>query len=201
MIPVREATHDDVPRLAAALARAFADDPVAQWILGEGEGLQRRNKTFFAMEAHRHLDGDRVLTTDDVVAGAYWAPPGKWRTPTSHVVRTLPTMIRLMGRRLPRAGRALREIEKRHPSEPHWYLAVLGTDPEHQGKGVGGALLAPVLDECDRDGIGAYLESSKERNVPYYRRFGFEVVDQFDLPNGPPMWLMWREPRPPADDD
>ncbi len=63
-----------------------------------------------------------------------------------------------------------------HPHEPHWYLATLGTAVEQQGKGVGGALLRPVLEHCDAEGLPCYLESSKERNVPFYRRHGFEVV-------------------------
>jgi len=68
-----------------------------------------------------------------------------------------------------------------------------------QGHGLGVAVMEPVLRRCDEDGIGAYLESSKERNVPYYRRHGFEVVDEIDLPRGPRIWLMWREPaRGPA---
>ena len=79
--------------------------------------------------------------------------------------------------------------------EPHWYLAILGTDPPHQGKGVGGALLAPVLTRCDTEGTGAYLESSKPDNVPYYERFGFRVSGQIDMPDGPTMWPMWRDPQ------
>ena len=80
---------------------------------------------------------------------------------------------------------------------PHYYLSVLGTDPDQQGGGVGSALLGPVLDRCDADGIAAYLESSKESNVDFYIRHGFSVTDRIDLPDdGPALWFMWREPGP-----
>ena len=56
--------------------------------------------------------------------------------------------------------------------------------------------MRPVLEECDRDGIPAYLESSKERNVPLYERNGFRVQRTVDVPSGGPrIWLMWRDPR------
>jgi ribosomal protein S18 acetylase RimI-like enzyme len=91
----------------------------------------------------------------------------------------------------------MRRLEKAHPHEPpHYYLSQLGTDPPAQGRGFGTAVLEPVLAQCDRDGIGAYLESSKERNVDYYARFGFRTTETIHLPKGPDVWLMWRDPRP-----
>ena len=56
--------------------------------------------------------------------------------------------------------------------------------------------MRPVLVHCDREGLPCYLESSKERNVPFYRRHGFEVVQEVSLPgDGPSIWTMWREPQ------
>ena len=76
-----------------------------------------------------------------------------------------------------------------HPHEPHWYLASLGTAVDRQGKGVGRALMRPVLGALRRRGLPCYLESSKERNVPFYRRHGFEVVEEVPLPATGPSHL------------
>ena len=73
---------------------------------------------------------------------------------------------------------------------------MLGTDPSAQGSGLGSAVLAAMLSQCDRDGVSAYLESSKERNVDFYARHGFRVLEEYRLLRGPLVWLMWRDPRP-----
>jgi ribosomal protein S18 acetylase RimI-like enzyme len=121
-----------------------------------------------------------------------WAPPGKWRLGAWGQVRMLPDFIRLFGRRLPLASRGLNLVEAHHPRELHWYLAVLGTEPACQGQGIGSALMAPILERCDREGLPAYLESSKESNIAFYSRHGFEVTGEIRLPDGPPVWPMWR---------
>jgi predicted GNAT family N-acyltransferase len=92
---------------------------------------------------------------------------------------------------------AVSELMKReHPEEPHWYLAVIGSDPSVRGKGFGNALMRSRLERCDAEYAPAYLESSKPENVPYYERFGFEVTGEFRLPDGgPPLIPMWRTPR------
>ena len=56
--------------------------------------------------------------------------------------------------------------------------------------------MAPMVQRCDEEGMPAFLESSKEQNLAFYHRFGFEVTGTFDLhPDGPPLWSMWRDPR------
>jgi GNAT superfamily N-acetyltransferase len=99
-------------------------------------------------------------------------------------------------RGLPRMMSALAAVDAKHPKEPHFYLLAIGVDPPYQGQGVGSQLMAPILARCDAEGIPAYLESSKERNVPLYERNGFQVVEEMHLPGGgPPLWRMWRDPK------
>lgn len=191
----RLATEDDISPLAGALARAFGDDPVMAWLFGEDAGRRgARLERFFGHEAKRHRRHGEVLTTADRVGAAFWAPPGGWRTSTADLLRSVPFIGVAVGPRIPRAMRGFKLIDAAHPRAPHWYLAAVGTDPPAQGRGVGASLLRPVLDRCDREGLGAYLESSKERNISYYQRFGFAVTGEIPLPDGPTLWPMWREP-------
>jgi ribosomal protein S18 acetylase RimI-like enzyme len=167
------------------------------WLFGDRDAPRLRRLTrFMTSEARRHHRHDGlVLTAEGHPGAALWDPPGTWRTTWLEMARSAPTLLAAIGPRIPRALGGLALMEKSHPRQPHWYLAMLGTDPPQQGKGVVAALLDPVLTRCDTEGLGAYLESSKPANVPYYERFGFRVTGQIDLPDGPPLWPMWRDPR------
>jgi hypothetical protein len=57
-------------------------------------------------------------------------------------------------------------------------------------------VLRTMLEQCDHDGVAAYLESSKESNIDFYARHGFRVLDELRLLRGPTMWPMWRDARP-----
>jgi ribosomal protein S18 acetylase RimI-like enzyme len=92
----------------------------------------------------------------------------------------------------------LSEVERRHPHDVHWYLSILATDPTVQGRGLGTALLNPVLRRCDDEGLLAYTETQKQENVSWYRRAGFEVADTVSLGDSPTVWCLRREPVPGA---
>lgn len=194
------AAESDVDRMAAVLALAFEDDPVWSWMLpDEASRLRRLRGAFTVLLREVHLGhgaSEHTGRSGGVEAAALWDPPGQWRTPFSAQVRQAVPLMRAFGTRLPVALRALSRVESHHPEEPHWYLAFLGTDPQAQGKGLGTVLMRSRLDRCDEARMPAYLESSKESNVPYYEKFGFKVTRELRMPgNGaPPVWLMWRDP-------
>lgn len=198
MIRARLATRADVPDLATALAGAFRTDPVWRWVVGDIDRYDRRAEAMLGPETAVKLRYGHSYTTDDRAGAALWAPPGTWRGTLADAVRVARPMLRLTGLAGARRGLGvLRASERAHPKDDqHWYLAVLGTHPDHQSRGVGAALLKPVLDRCDLDGVGAYLESSNPANVGFYERHGFRPTAVV-TPNGsPPLTLMWRDPQP-----
>jgi GNAT superfamily N-acetyltransferase len=97
-------------------------------------------------------------------------------------------------RGLPRTLRGLNLMESKHPHDQHYYLPYVAVAPAWQGKGIGTALLQPVLRRCDDEGVPAYLEATSPRNRTCYERSGFHVTQEFTFPDGPPMWAMRREP-------
>lgn len=198
-ITVRPARRSDVPALARVLGRAFQDDPVMMWMQPDNTRRAAALAGFFgALTRYHYLAGAGVevaLSESGVGAAALWDPPGKGEPSPREQIAMLPAVIRAFRGRLGE-GRALTEQMKAvHPEEPHWYLGILGSDPESRGGGFGHALMTSRLDRCDAAGAPAYLESSNPDNIPYYNRFGFDVTGEIVIPDGPSLWPMWRQPR------
>lgn len=196
-IEVRPATTDDIPQLADVLSRAFTTDPPMSWVFrDEATRPDRLRALFTGALAEIFLPAGHLWTTGDVAGAAVWQPPGSWRTPDEVSERMAPAMGEFLPEELDRFLTFMGMIEDKHPDDPkHFYLEVLAADRERQGQGIGSACMRPVLDEADAAGFPAYLESSNLKNVPLYERHGFRVTDVVDLPEGPSLWLMWREPR------
>jgi GNAT superfamily N-acetyltransferase len=198
-ISVRPADPTEYDELAEVLTRAFVDDPVIEWFFPESSERPRRVRRFFReiVLGPGLTATSQIATSDDRGAVAIWSPPDQWRIGVGHQLRLLPRYVSIASLRwAPSRLLAFNQLEGHHPKgPPHWYLPTLGTDPDRQGHGLGSALLGDQLVRCDAEGLPAYLESSKETNVPFYERHGFAVTETFDLPDGPRLWLMWRDPR------
>jgi GNAT superfamily N-acetyltransferase len=129
-----------------------------------------------------------------------WLPPRTYprglRRDLTTYARSAPTSAHC-GKRIGRALALLSTVDKAHQevAEPHFYLAILGTDPQFQRSGAGTAALAPVLEQCDTEGLPAYLETQKEANIAYYARLRFELVRKLEVDGCPPIWTLRREPK------
>lgn len=187
---VRLAVPDDVPRLARTVARAFADDPVMRWFFPDDGDYEALQPTTVAFMARRWLATDTLWCTDDGVAMAGWIPPGRPE------VAIEPPAIDHPDWRLARFAAIRSAFDGNTPPEPHWYLNLLGTHPDWQRQGLGGALMRMVFAQADEAGLPCYLETETTANVAYYRHHGFEIRSEWDLHTdesaGPHMWGMLR---------
>jgi ribosomal protein S18 acetylase RimI-like enzyme len=196
---IRKARYSDVDGLTRTYVRAYDDDPVVNWIVRQDERRAHALKLFFRTCLLTFgMPHQEVYVTDDSSGGALWIPPGKSKISIIRQAPLLPKMIQVA--RPWGIIRLLQTVDifnRMHPKKEHYYLQFIGVDPLHQGKGIGGALLLPVIDLCNRHGYGMYLENSKEANLAFYQRHGFNVIRVIGLGRGsPPVWLMWREARP-----
>jgi GNAT superfamily N-acetyltransferase len=195
-VTVRRGTGDDVPRVAAVLAQAFATDPPMRWVMGASARAEDRLRPYFAALLRRlHLRSGEVWVSDDPVGAAAWVAPGHWPPPASLELALAPVLLRAFGRHPLRAVAAARVNGRCHPVEPHWFLDYIAVDACARGAGAGSALMRPVLERCDAEEVGAFLNAGSERSRDLYARHGFEVTRRVELPGGgPPLWQMWREP-------
>jgi ribosomal protein S18 acetylase RimI-like enzyme len=195
--PIRRATLADVPALTRMLARAYQEDPVAVWMCRSQTLRPAVLEALYSARLRQLLSHREIWVVPELSSAAVWLPPGSSKTPVPRdavLARSFLFHPSLLAR-LPLLAVGLMGVQRRHLPDPsHWYLSLLGTDPQAQGNGLGSSVLQPVLERCDIDGAPVYLETSKERNLGFYARYGFRVTGQLRLPRGPTMWLMWREP-------
>ncbi|WP_242107198.1 GNAT family N-acetyltransferase [Luteimonas aquatica] len=189
---VKIATTSDEDSVIALVVLAFGTDPAARWTWPDPRQYLQHFPDFiralggnaFAHRSAYHIDG--------YAGAALWLPPGiapdedrlvalLQRTGSASVQEDLLAVFEHMGRY--------------HPEEPHWYLPFIGVDPLQQGKGQGGALMRHALVRCDQDHMPAYLESSNPKNIPLYRRYGFELLGTIQAGGSPPIFPMLRKPR------
>ena len=195
----RRATAADSNGVIDVFTAAFATDPVMSWIgRRDAKRDQGRRAMFRYLVEKLGLAGNELWTAADYSAAALWVPPERadLKQPWWDEVTMIPTIVSFTGLSgLGRVDAFRKAADKHHPkSRPHFYLMTIGVDPRFQGQGLGSALLDATLAIIDAKGLPTYLESSNEKNVPLYKRHGYEVTSEFRAaPGAPPLWGMWRE--------
>jgi len=204
MSDVRPATVDDVDLLARIAAGGFYADPVLAWVLRDDDRRLEQLTSIFTGMVHDMLPDGGVVDLAGDACAAFWRTPdyehGRMAADRVADVMEEPGSAHdapapLSAEELERLGVLGEVMRDHHPHEPHWYLNVVSTLPGHQGRGLGAAALQPVLERCDADGTRAYLESTNPRNRTLYLRQGFVEADELQIPDGPAMLQMWRDPR------
>lgn len=185
----------DPATVAATLTAAFLADPLMGWVFEDAAARPAHLAHWWAWMLD-HLPGHATVhaTTDDRSAALWYGPDPVDDDAQRDFVGML---AGLLGAEAATAKlRGLSVIPASHPHDRrHWYLAAVGTRPEAQGTGSGGRVLAPVLARADAEGVACYLESSNPRNLTFYERLGFVVTGTIQVPGGPALTPMWRDPR------
>ena len=182
------------------LARAFADDPIFTWV--EPADRQRAlllEELFLALTRRSHRLAVALTTAPTLIGASLWKGPDlksltREQLALTGLDRISDTLSPAASARFDAVFDPIGAAMEADAPEPVWYLGVLGVAPDHQGKGLGSRLMRPMLERADREGLPVTLETAKARNLPLYRRHGFEVLRELSPPepDGPVVWTMKR---------
>jgi len=191
-IGVRAAADSDRQAVIDVITLAFCNDPMARWAFPEpATYLAAMPQLARAFGGNGFAHGAAHLV-DGGLAAAMWLPPGV--EPDAERMMAL-TEEHVPAHCLGDMMQIFERMERFHPTDPCWYLPLIGVDPACQGRGFGSALLRHATAQCDRDGVPAYLESSNARNIPLYQRHGFEILGSIQVGTSPTLVPMLRPPR------
>jgi len=190
---IKSANESNQEQAIAVILLAFATDPLTRWIYPDPQQYLRyfpEVVRLFGGNAFEHGTGYYI---DGFSGVALWLPPNVH--PREEETKTL------LQQTVPEENQkdvfaVLEQMGSCHPTEPHWFLPMIGVDPGHQGKGYGSMLMQHALIPCDRENKLAYLETSNPRNVRLYKRHGFELLETIQIGSSPTVFPMLRRPRP-----
>lgn len=195
-IAVRRASAGDLDLVTQIIAAAFAHDPLWGHAMARPDGGTAHHAGFWRLFAEGALRYPCTWLTSGGEATALWIPPGGTEMTPDQEQRLADLAAELLG---PGTGDFLELLTRfgaAHPHEPHYYLSLLGTHPDHRGQGIGMRLLARNLETVDSEHAAAYLESSNPANDRRYASLGFEPRGKFRHPgDGPVVTTMWRPAR------
>ena len=194
---IRSASAGDRGSVIATLTRAFRRDAIVRFLFPDDDTYPGRASLFFGHYFDVRLAGGEVFVCGEDVAGAsLWSPPGGNRLGHEFVEREWQRNVvgALRADEVQRYEAFTRVLDAITPAEPHWYLGLLGTDPDRQRTGVARALLTPMLSRSDREKVPVFLETGMPGNIEIYRRFGFSEIGEGTVPDGPRVWGLVRVP-------
>jgi GNAT superfamily N-acetyltransferase len=195
--------RNDIQKSGGILGKAFQNDP-AMLMMPAESGAEERIESSAKLFVNQLLaclrNGSPMIVKDTtrILSAFSLYPPGTYPIPlTEQIKMILVTVLKasLFSRQtwlaLNRGIKLLDEMKKKHPKNPHYYLEVLGVEPSYQGKGIGSMILKSINEKADKEGVGCYLETAQPRNLPLYKRFGYQIIDQ-KIILGVTLWFMWR---------
>jgi ribosomal protein S18 acetylase RimI-like enzyme len=174
-------TDSQIPAAAATLARAFHDDPLMVYAIPDPAERTRLLPDVYArMTRFGVLTGEVYVTAGAVEGVAVWLPPNAKWTRENIEASGMHETATLIG---DDAYQRYREVvgrewqaRERDMTGPCWYLFLLGVEPSRQRRGLGGALMRPILERANTEQLACYLETENQRNVAFYLKQGFDVI-------------------------
>jgi GNAT superfamily N-acetyltransferase len=194
-MPSRLATPADADAMATTLALAFADDPIWGPALARPDGQLTDVIPFWRLYVDGALRTSTAWLVDDAAAVAVWTPPGGSELSDAQEADADHWVQQHLSPELRVAFHELAErFEANHPHEPHAYLGLLATHPQHRGHGIAQQLLRENLAAWDAQGVPTYLESSNSANDHRYERAGYAKIGSFAsvLDDAVSVAMMWR---------
>jgi GNAT superfamily N-acetyltransferase len=182
----------DIELLVNVMVLAFAADPVARWMYRDPQRYLRYFGPFVRAFGGKAFSNGMAWRIEGNLGAAFWLAPSA-EVDGDAVARILDESV--PPGVLADVNAMFGEMAAYHPTTPHWYLPLIGVEPDLHNKGLGSALMKEGLKRCDEEHLPAYLEYTNPKSEAFYRALGFEAKGVIRVGDSPPMVPMLRPAR------
>jgi ribosomal protein S18 acetylase RimI-like enzyme len=179
---MKKALPSQKAQVIEILTESFDQNKSVNYVVKQDESRKERIRGLMNYSYNVCNAFGEVWFSEDEQACALVLYPDKKHTTLSAVLWDIKLAVSVIG--LSRVGQVLAresKIKAFHPKQPFSYLWFIGVNPKFQNSGKGSRLLEEIIKHSERDNRPIYLETSVDRNLPWYQKFGFEIFQSFDL--------------------
>jgi GNAT superfamily N-acetyltransferase len=192
----------DVKKASEVFVRAFHSDVLLEFLFPNEETREKYILEYFRTRIKFGILYGEVYASSPQIEGlAVWYHSENYIITNWKMLRAggMRLFIKVEKEAIARAmdlGHFTNELRGKHIDVPYWYLAPVGIDPIHQGKGLCSKLVKSMLARCDKEKISTALETQLEKNVEIYKRYGYKIIAETKIPDSEiPHYLMVRHPK------
>lgn len=178
------------------LAEAFQEDPIFNWLIpGADKRIELASTILMVELKHGYFKGE-VYKAGSVEGIVVWMPPDSkdemdfWSLCRTGALTLIMRVGRSIFSRIQAYEKYVHQKRKKLIDFPHWYLSLLGVSPSRQGEGLAGRLLEYKFKEIEKDSYPVFLETHNEEVIDFYKKFGFEIIEEDLIENQVPYWAL-----------
>ncbi|HNP08180.1 MAG TPA: GNAT family N-acetyltransferase [Cyclobacteriaceae bacterium] len=179
---MRKGSESDKNLVVDILSKSFLDNKSTNYVVKQDHKREDRIRRLVEYSFYQCIYFGEVLISDNNKGCALIMIPSQKRFSIRAIFWDIKLALSAIGlTRVLKVMKREKIVKTHHPNDKVCYLWFIGVDPLYQNEGTGSKLLMEILDKYDKRGMPIYLETSVDRNLPWYKRFGFEIFNSIEF--------------------
>jgi ribosomal protein S18 acetylase RimI-like enzyme len=161
------------------LAKAFENNLSVNFTIFPGKKKHEQIKGLVGYSYEIAKVKGEILFNSDTSAATIYTYSHKRIGALKQLSLDLQLIFKVIGlKRLNKVMKRNNRLKSFHPETPYLYLWFIGVDPDGHQKGEGTKLLKQIMEKAEVLGLSIYLETSMKENLPFYKKYDFEVYHE-----------------------
>lgn len=177
---MRKAVLTDKEKIIEILKTSFQGNKSIDFVVKQDSKRDIRTKLLMEYSFYKGMNYGEVFISEDEKACCILLRPEKEKLTLSSILWDIKLLFHCIGiENLFKVLKREKLLKKNHPKTKFIHLWYIGVLPKYQGQKKGSDLAKKIFTLYEKDNI--YLETSTYKNLPFYERLGFKIINKLNL--------------------